>query len=181
MNQKEIDVYWLREAFKFARDYSQDANSQTGTKIINPFDNSLISSGANRMHYGLEGRFEGDGKRIILGRPDKYTDLTHAERDAVFSANRLGIPLDGTTLYATWTPCKPCAEVIINNGIKRFVTHESTDRWYREARQDNGRQDWTAAIKEATDFFAKANVEYVIIDEFLRGVEFLFDDKMRTP
>lgn len=177
--QKEKDINFLRDAFKFASKYSQDANSQTGAVIVSP-SGEIISKGANRAHYGMDERYEGSGERKILERPDKYEALTHAERDAVFCANREGRSLINSTLYATWTPCVECAEVILNNGIARFVTHESTHRWYTEARKDNGRNDWTAGIEKALKLFKKGNIVYEMIDDPIGDVEFLFDDKIRN-
>lgn len=45
----------------------------------------------------------------------------HAEQNAICQAARQGIALDGTTLYAKLTPCRVCAMLLINCGIKRVV------------------------------------------------------------
>ncbi len=45
----------------------------------------------------------------------------HAEQNAIAQAARLGISLDGATLYCRMTPCRTCAMMIINCGIKRVV------------------------------------------------------------
>lgn len=45
----------------------------------------------------------------------------HAEQNAICQAARLGIALDGATLYCRMTPCRTCAMMIINCGIKRVV------------------------------------------------------------
>jgi len=134
------------------------------------------------MHYGLDGRYEGGKKRIILGRPEKYKLLTHAERDAVFSAIRggMGKLIPGSTLYATWTPCEPCAEVITNSGIKRFVTHQCTTDWYNEKRSSESRIDWDKSIEEAIQLLQKCGVEYTCIKEPLGVGKILFDDKIRN-
>jgi dCMP deaminase len=46
---------------------------------------------------------------------------THAEQNAICEAARMGIILDGGTLYCKMTPCYTCAKMIINCGIKRVV------------------------------------------------------------
>ena len=46
---------------------------------------------------------------------------THAEQNAIANAARLGISLDGGTLYCHMTPCYTCAKILINAGIKRIV------------------------------------------------------------
>lgn len=45
----------------------------------------------------------------------------HAEQNAICQAARRGIALDGSTLYCTMTPCRTCAMLIINCGIKKVV------------------------------------------------------------
>lgn len=45
----------------------------------------------------------------------------HAEQNAICQAAKLGIPLEGSTLYCRMTPCRVCAMLIINSGIKRVV------------------------------------------------------------
>ena len=45
----------------------------------------------------------------------------HAEQNAICQAARRGIALEGATLYCRMTPCRTCAMLIINCGIKRVV------------------------------------------------------------
>jgi dCMP deaminase len=45
----------------------------------------------------------------------------HAEQNAICQAARLGIALEGATLYCRMTPCRTCAMLIINCGIQRVV------------------------------------------------------------
>jgi len=45
----------------------------------------------------------------------------HAEQNAICQAAKKGISLDGATLYCRMTPCRVCAMLIINCGIKRIV------------------------------------------------------------
>lgn len=47
----------------------------------------------------------------------------HAEQNAIVSAARFGVALDGATLYCHMTPCYTCAKMIINAGIKRVVVY----------------------------------------------------------
>lgn len=46
---------------------------------------------------------------------------THAEQNAIVQAARLGVALEGSTLYCKMTPCYVCAKLIINSGIVRVV------------------------------------------------------------
>jgi dCMP deaminase len=46
---------------------------------------------------------------------------SHAELNAIANAARLGVSLEGSTLYCHMTPCYTCAKIIINSGIKRVI------------------------------------------------------------
>ncbi len=45
----------------------------------------------------------------------------HAEQNAVCQAAKRGISIDGATLYCRMTPCRTCAMLLINCGIRRVV------------------------------------------------------------
>ncbi|MDY0017321.1 MAG: cytidine/deoxycytidylate deaminase family protein [Candidatus Delongbacteria bacterium] len=71
----------------------------------------------------------------------------HAEQNAICQAAKLGISIDGATLYCRMTPCRTCAMLIINSGIKRVVV----ERKYQRG-------------QESEDMFSQAGVELVIIN-----------------
>jgi len=43
----------------------------------------------------------------------------HAEQNAICQAARRGVPIDGSTVYVNMTPCRICAMLLINCGVKR--------------------------------------------------------------
>ena len=45
----------------------------------------------------------------------------HAEQNAIAHAARVGIALEGATLYGSMTPCYGCAKMIINSGIEKVI------------------------------------------------------------
>lgn len=45
----------------------------------------------------------------------------HAEQNAICQAAKLGISIEGATLYCRMTPCRVCAMLIINCGIRKVV------------------------------------------------------------
>ncbi len=60
--------------------------------------------------------FDGDGNVT-----QHCVRTLHAEQNAIIQAARFGIPLEGATLFCKMTPCRTCAMMIINAGIKRVV------------------------------------------------------------
>ena len=46
---------------------------------------------------------------------------THAEQNAICQAARVGVAIEGATMYCKMTPCYVCAKMIINAGIEEVV------------------------------------------------------------
>ena len=46
---------------------------------------------------------------------------THAEQNSIVQAAKIGVAIDGGTLYCKMTPCSICAKMIVNAGITRIV------------------------------------------------------------
>ncbi len=45
----------------------------------------------------------------------------HAEQNAIVQAAKIGVSIEGGTLYCKITPCAACAKMIVNAGIRRVV------------------------------------------------------------
>jgi len=78
----------------------------------------------------------------------------HAEQNAIIQAAKFGIPLDGASLYSKMTPCRVCAMMIINAGIKRVVCEK---RYH--------------ADKDAIELFKRAGVGLVIMNDEIEKYE----------
>lgn len=67
---------------------------------------------------------------------------THAEANAIAQAAKAGISINGATLYCKMVPCRDCAKLIINSGIKKVVAakdyqrSELTKEWFDSAKID---------------------------------------------
>ncbi|MFA5154993.1 MAG: cytidine/deoxycytidylate deaminase family protein [Patescibacteria group bacterium] len=72
----------------------------------------------------------------------------HAEQNAICEAARMGIALEGGTLYCQMTPCYTCAKMIINAGIKRVVVG----------------QDYHAG-ERSKEIFKEAGIEFVQLSD----------------
>lgn len=70
----------------------------------------------------------------------------HAETNAIAQAGKLGISLNGATLYCKMTPCYTCAMLIVGAGIKRVVC---------EKKYHGG--------AESEKLFKDAGVEYTVL------------------
>ncbi|HUV07625.1 MAG TPA: cytidine/deoxycytidylate deaminase family protein [Spirochaetia bacterium] len=66
----------------------------------------------------------------------------HAEQNAISQAAKEGISIKGATLYCRMTPCRTCAMLLINCGIRRVVCERKyhagveSEEMFREAGVD---------------------------------------------
>ena len=108
---------------------SKDESTQIGAVIVGK-DKEILSTGYNSFPRGLD-----DNLPERQERPVKYFYFEHAERNAIYNAARVGIPLAGSTIYLTsGLPCSDCARAIINSGIqcvycKRECTTKNKEKW----------------------------------------------------
>ena len=89
-------------------------------------DKRIMTTGYNGAPAGIKTcREKGECLRDKLGIPSGTRMETcyavHAEQNAICQAAKRGISIDGGTVYCKMTPCRTCAMLIINCGIKRVV------------------------------------------------------------
>lgn len=64
----------------------------------------------------------------------------HAEQNAITYAAKRGVSIDGGTIYVKMTPCRVCAMLLINAGIKRvycerkYHAGKESEQMFRKAR-----------------------------------------------
>lgn len=94
---------------------SKDPSRKVGAVIVGPKE-EIRSTGYNgfvRKTVDSPDRWE---------RPEKYRWVIHAEANAIIQAARMGVPIDGCTLYCTCQPCLRCAQMIAQVGIVNVVS-----------------------------------------------------------
>ncbi|MDD3336538.1 MAG: cytidine/deoxycytidylate deaminase family protein [Eubacteriales bacterium] len=89
-------------------------------------DKRIMTTGYNGAPAGLKTCKErGECLRRKMGIPSgtraEICYAIHAEQNAILQAAKLGLSIDGATLYCTHQPCSVCAKMIINAGIRRVV------------------------------------------------------------
>jgi dCMP deaminase len=97
---------------------------QVGAVIVR--DGRILSSGYNGAPAGMKHCTHGALRDLSNVTP--CTTAIHAESNAIAYAARHGTALRDATLYTTLTPCRTCAQLVIQAGIVRVVAGE----WYRD-------------------------------------------------
>lgn len=76
---------------------------------------------------------------IASGTRHETCYAVHAEQNAIIQAARLGVSIDGGTLYCTHQPCILCAKMIVNSGIRRVVYEQGyPDEFSRQILSEGG-------------------------------------------
>ena len=99
-------------------------NRQVGAVIVR--ERRILTTGYNGAPSGIEScKSRGSCLRRELDIPSgtklETCYAVHAEQNAIAQAARLGVSVEGGTLYCTHQPCVICCKMIINAGIKRVV------------------------------------------------------------
>jgi dCMP deaminase len=135
---------------ELASEKSKDLSTKVGAVIVGP-DNEVRSVGFNGFPRGVD-----DGIHSRHERPAKYQYTEHAERNAIYNAARVGIPLKGCTIYMKYCPrpCTDCARAVIQSGIVRVVGRKS------KPFPGKGAQ-WEEDLRVSEQMLAEAGVEVV--------------------
>jgi len=100
----------LQEMVRVVAKRSSCLRLQVGALVAR--DGRVLSSGYNGAPSGLP-----HCSPETCGPDRPCTATVHAEAGAIAYAARHGIPIEGSSLYCTNSPCLDCAKLIINAGI----------------------------------------------------------------
>ena len=98
-------------------------NRQVGSVIVK--DKRVIATGYNGAPVGVTSCLEKgyclrDRMNIPSGTMAEYCYATHAEQNALVQAAKMGIAVDGASIYITHRPCTICTKLLINAGIRKI-------------------------------------------------------------
>ena len=104
--------------------WSSCIRRQVGAIIVK--DKRILTTGYNGAPSGVSSCRERENcirieRNIASGTCQEICYAVHAEQNAICQAAKLGLSIDGATLYCTHQPCTICARLIINSGIKKVV------------------------------------------------------------
>ncbi len=99
-------------------------NRQIGAVIAK--NKRILTTGYNGASAGIKtckerGECLRRKKNIPSGTCQEMCYAAHAEQNAIIQAARMGVSIEGATLYCTHQPCVICTRMIINSGISRVI------------------------------------------------------------
>ncbi len=119
------DSYYMGIAFA-VREKANCTGNRVGAIIIK--NNRVIATGYNGVPEGMVNCLEGGclrcsnpGGQFESGTGYDLCICVHAEQNALLSAARFGIAVEGATLYTTMQPCFGCAKELAQAHVKNIV------------------------------------------------------------
>ncbi len=135
------DVYFM-EITELVAKRSTCLRRSVGAIVVK--DRKILTTGYNGPSSGLAhcdelGGCLRDKLKIPSGERQELSRAVHAEQNAIIQAAKLGINIDGGTLYVTNYPCFICAKMLINAGISKIVYKKGyPDKWAKEVLEEAG-------------------------------------------
>ena len=137
--QKKLDDMYMAIAAEVST-LSHCERKKVGSIIVN--GNNILSMGYN----GTPSGFDNNCENHVDGKTTNWWVL-HAEANAIVKMVKVtSESTEGSTLYTTCSPCKECAKLIIQAGIKRLL--------YRDVYRDEPQLAY-----EAVDLLRQADIE----------------------
>ncbi len=140
MSRPDIDEYFLKVASVVA-ERATCRRHHVGAVAVR--DKHILATGYNGAPSGLKDCLElgclRDELGIASGTRHEICRGIHAEQNVIVQASLHGVSLEGSTVYATHTPCNLCAKMLANAKIKRYVSFgEYNDKAFLELFQEAG-------------------------------------------
>jgi len=128
LTRPDTDEYFLKIASVVA-ERSTCRRHHVGAVAVK--DKHILATGYNGAPSGLKDCLElgclRDDMNIPSGTRHEICRGIHAEQNVIIQASLHGISLEGSTIYATHTPCRLCAKMLVNAKIKRYVSYGKYD------------------------------------------------------
>lgn len=142
---KEWDEYYFNILYQVAKK-SKDPHTKVGCLLVGP-DREIRSTGFNSPPRGINDNIP---ERFSRENREKYKWCEHSERNAIYNAARVGIPLKGSICYVPWYPCVDCTRGLIQVGIIELVLDDRENNPWRQ------RTDWNMDVSEI--MISEANI-----------------------
>ena len=123
MTRPDSDEYFLKIASVVA-ERSTCRRHHVGAVAVR--NKHILATGYNGAPSGLKDCLElgclRDERGIPSGERQEICRGIHAEQNVIIQASLHGVSLEGSTIYATHTPCILCAKMLVNAKIKRYIS-----------------------------------------------------------
>ena len=144
MHNVSWDDYFMTMVYLVAMK-SKDQNTHMGAVIVG-LNNEMRSTGYNSFPRHIN-----DDVKERQQKDEKPFWFSHAERNSIYNAAMVGIPVGDCKMYTNGIPCNDCAWGIINSGISEVIVDKSWD--------DNNYAQWVEHAVRSKVMFKEAGVK----------------------
>ncbi len=128
LTRPDVDDYFLKIASVVAERATCRRHHIGAVAVRNKH---ILATGYNGAPSGFKDCLElgclRDELNIPSGTRQEICRGTHAEQNLIIQASLNGVSLEGSTIYATHTPCRLCAKMLVNAKIARYVSYSQYD------------------------------------------------------
>ena len=128
LTRPDSDEYFLKIASVVA-ERSTCRRHHIGAVAVK--DKHILATGYNGAPSGAKDCLElgclRDEMNIPSGTRQEICRGIHAEQNVIIQAALHGVSLEGSTIYATHTPCVLCSKMLVNARIKQYVSFGKYD------------------------------------------------------
>ena len=128
LTRPDSDEYFLKIASVVA-ERSTCRRHHVGAVAVR--NKHILATGYNGAPSGLKDCLElgclREEMKIPSGTRHEICRGIHAEQNVVIQASLHGVSLEESTIYATHSPCRLCAKMLVNAKIKRYVSYGKYD------------------------------------------------------
>ena len=128
LTRPDSDEYFLKIASVVA-ERSTCRRHHVGAVAVK--NKHILATGYNGAPSGAKDCLElgclRDEMNIPSGTRQEICRGIHAEQNVIIQAALHGVSLEGSTIYATHTPCVLCSKMLVNARIKRYVSFGKYD------------------------------------------------------
>ncbi len=128
LTRPDSDEYFLKIASVVA-ERSTCRRHHVGAVAVK--NKHILATGYNGAPSGAKDCLElgclRDELNIPSGTRQEICRGIHAEQNVIIQATLHGVSLEGSTIYATHTPCVLCSKMLVNARIKRYVSFGKYD------------------------------------------------------
>ena len=123
LTRPDTDEYFLKIASVVAERSTCHRHHVGAVAVKNKH---ILATGYNGAPSGLKDCLElgclRDELNIPSGTRQEICRGIHAEQNVIIQASLHGVSLEGSTIFATHTPCNQCAKMLVNAKIARYVS-----------------------------------------------------------
>jgi dCMP deaminase len=183
--QHEIDLFYLREAYRVARDFSDDPVAQNGAILVTDntkasLDN-IVAYSANRFPRGV--RITEERRN---NKSEKLLYINHAERLCIYDALKKHLNTKELIMYCPWITCNECAKTINEFGLKELIGHTGPEKFYQEINKDKiksgeKKSEWEKSIEAGFNMLDDIDIPYRLVDGKIGDIKITFAGRDFEP